>query len=60
MFIDDMGVIWCGSCAAIEQSADGKQYVSTPSPGRMYEGPESEPLDAWMDCYEYKQKNGFW
>ena len=51
-----LGATWCGSCAAIGQIADGAKYVSMPSPGRMYEGSESDPIDAWIDCYDNKPK----
>lgn len=50
------GVKWCTSCAAIEQTQNGKIYVLMPSPGRMYEGSEDDPLNAWEDCFEKKPK----
>lgn len=50
------GVEWCTSCAAIEQTVKGAIYVSMPSPGRMYDGLEDGPLNAWEDCYSKKPK----
>ena len=50
------GATWCESCAAIGQTPDGTKYVSMPSPGRMYEGVNNDPIDAWIDCYQYKPK----
>ena len=50
------GAQWCTSCAAIGQIAEGKTYVSTPSPGRMYEMSEDDPVAAWEDCFEKKPK----
>ena len=51
-----LGMKWCTSCAAIGQTVKGTKYVSTPSPGRMYEGVEDDPLNAWEDCYSKKPK----
>lgn len=50
------GVKWCTSCAAIGRTPEGINYVSIPSPGRMYEGAEDDPLNAWEDCYSKKPK----
>jgi len=47
---------WCARCARVEQGPDGKQYVVQPSPGRMAEASISDPLDAWIDCYEMTPK----
>ena len=47
---------WCARCARVERSPDGKQYVVQPSPGRMAEALISDPLDAWIDCYEMTPK----
>ena len=50
------GVKWCASCAAIEQTPEGTTYILMPSPGRMYEGSENDPLNAWEDCFSKKPK----
>ena len=50
------GVVWCESCAAIGRTPDGEKYVSMPSPGQMYEENTNDPIDAWIDCYQYKPK----
>ena len=47
---------WCARCARVEQGSGGEQYVLLPSPGRMAEAPISDPLDAWIDCYEMTPK----
>jgi len=50
------GMKWCASCAAIGQTVEGSTYVSSPSPGRIYEGDVDELLTAWRDCYETRAK----
>lgn len=50
------GVVWCTSCADIKQTAKGAIYISMPSPGRMYEGNEDDPISAWEDCYTKQVK----
>ena len=50
------GMEWCTSCACIKQTKKGDTYVSMPSPGRMYNGAENDPLTAWEDCYTKKIK----
>jgi hypothetical protein len=50
------GVEWCSSCAAIKKTPEGLTYVSLPSPGRMYEGAEDDPINAWEDCYHKEPK----
>ena len=50
------GVEWCASCAAIKKTSEGLTYVSLPSPGRMYEGAEDDPINAWRDCYHKEPK----
>ncbi len=47
---------WCARCARIGQTSSGLVYVNQPSPGRMYEDPIVDPLDAWIDCYGMKPK----
>ena len=47
---------WCARCARIGQTFSGLVYVSQPSPGRMFENPIVDPLDAWIDCYGMKPK----
>ena len=49
------GIVWCTSCADVKQTKEGV-FVSTPSPGRMYEGSEDDPINAWEDCYSKKVK----
>ena len=51
-----LGIEWCSLCAAIGKTADSGNYVSQPSPGRMFESPPRDPLDAWQDCYSMKPK----
>ena len=34
----------------------GRTCVEQPSPGLMSRQPTSDPLDAWLDCYEMKPK----
>ncbi len=48
--------VWCTSCADVKQSVKNVTYISMPSPGRMYEGSEDDPIDAWEDCYLKKIK----
>lgn len=50
------GIVWCTSCAAVRRTSSGSIYVDTPSPGRMYEGENEDPIDAWEDCYDKKPK----
>lgn len=47
---------WCSSCAAIGYTHSGSAYVEQPSPGLMIEGPTSDPLVAWNDCYSTTPK----
>ena len=47
---------WCARCARIGQTTSGSGYVRQPSPGRMFEGPTIDPLNAWNDCYVMKPK----
>jgi len=47
---------WCASCAKVGQTSQGEKFISMPSPGRMYEMDEDDPLAAWQDCYETKPK----
>jgi hypothetical protein len=50
------GMEWCTNCADIKQTNTGTKYVSMPSPGRMFERKEEDPLSAWEDCYAKKIK----
>ena len=50
------GIVWCTRCAKVERTPDGVPYVNIPSPGRMYERKDEDPLDAWIDCYDMKPK----
>jgi hypothetical protein len=50
------GAVWCTSCADVKQTSKGATYISMPSPGRMYEGSEDDPINAWDDCYLKKLK----
>jgi hypothetical protein len=54
--VNYLGMQWCTSCAAIGKSEEGSTYISMPSPGRMYESSEDDPITAWEDCYEKKPK----
>jgi|GEM_PF-2414700 len=54
--VEDHGVLWCASCANILQTSSGAKGVALPSPGRMYESLEEDPLTAWEDCYVKKIK----
>jgi hypothetical protein len=49
--IEDHGVVWCTSCAKIVQIKSGVKGIALPSPGRMHEGHDEDPLEAWEDCY---------
>lgn len=49
-------VEWCTSCASIKKTPEGVTYVSFPSPGRMYESAEDDPIDAWEDCFHKEPK----
>lgn len=50
------GIAWCTRCAAVGRTQDGLLYVNMPSPGRMYDREDEDPIDAWTDCYENKPK----
>ena len=52
----DHGVLWCGSCANILHTSSGAKGIVLPSPGRMHESLEEDPLAAWEDCYVKKIK----
>lgn len=54
--IEDHSVLWCASCANVLQTKSGAKGVALPSPGRMYESLEEDPLAAWEDCYIKKIK----
>jgi len=54
--IEDHGVAWCVSCANILLIKTGAKGIGLPSPGRMYERLEEDPLSAWQDCYVMKIK----
>ena len=40
----------------VSETKTGIEYVSMPSPGRMFERKEEDPLSAWEDCYTKKIK----
>jgi hypothetical protein len=54
--IEDHGVVWCTSCANIVKTKSGVKGIGLPSPGRMHERLEEDPLKAWEDCYVKKIK----
>jgi len=51
-----IGIPWCSLCARVEHTEEGHAIVHQPSPGRMFEGPLRDPMEAWTDCYEMKPK----
>ena len=51
-----LGMQWCTRCAAVREATGGSTYVDQPSPGRVFEGAEDDPLTAMWDCYSFKPK----
>lgn len=55
-----LDVDWCPVCAKVcakvRPSESGNAFVDQPSPGRMYPGRPSDPIDALHDCYVLKPK----
>lgn len=52
-----LGQSWCARCAHIQRTPSGSVFIQQPSPGRMFEGHATNPLDIWDDCYLMKPKH---
>ena len=51
-----LDIYWCPRCARVGHTASGIAFVGHPSPGRMYPGESSDPLDAFDDCFQRNPK----
>ena len=47
---------WCVLCADVGRTVEGAAYVSQPSPGQMVDGPVTDLLVTWQDCFSMQPK----